>query len=128
MHPFRTAVEARDIDAMVAELAEDVVFHSPVAFTPFAGREAVMGLFEALFRTFEEFEYSDEVTDGDTTMLIFNATVGGKKIQGLDLIRYGDDGKIREFTVMLRPLSGLIAMGEAMKPQVEHLAKGEPPK
>lgn len=128
MHPFRAAVESRDHDALTAALAEDVVFHSPVAFTPFAGRESVSGLFTALLDTFEAFEYSDEISEGDTTMLIFNAQVGGKKIQGLDLLRFDDDGKIREFTVMLRPLSGVIAMGEAMAPKVEHLAKGEPPK
>ena len=39
-HPFRAAVEARDLDGMVEQLAEDVEFHSPVSFRPFVGRGA----------------------------------------------------------------------------------------
>ena len=64
MHPFRAAVEARDQDAMVACLAPDVRFYSPVAFKPFAGRESVNELFWNLFEVFEDFRYIDEL-EGD---------------------------------------------------------------
>lgn len=128
MDKFRQAVEAQDHAAMTAELAETVEFHSPVAFRPFVGLESVSGVLEAVMGTFEEFEYTDELNEGDSTALIFNARVGDKKIQGLDYLRHDDDGKIAEFTVMLRPLSALIAMGEAMAPKVGDLAKGEAPK
>lgn len=127
-HAFRTAVEAQDTAAMTAAMAEDVEFHSPVAFRPFVGRESVAGLFAALMETFEDFEYTDELTEGSTTMLIFNARVGDKKIQGLDLLRHNAAGEVEHFTVMLRPLSALIAMGEAMGPKVTDLAKGDAPK
>ena len=125
---FRAAVEAGDHAAMTAAMAEDVVFHSPVAFRPFVGRETVAGLFTALLDTFESFAYTDELHEGNTTTLVFNASVGGKKIQGIDLMRFDEDGKVYEFTAMLRPLSGLIAMGEAMAPKVGDLAKGDAPK
>lgn len=128
MNPFRKAVETLDHAAMTAAMAEDVEFHSPVAFRPFVGREAVAGLFTALLETFEEFEYTDELHEGNTTALIFNARVGDKKIQGLDFLRHNDAGEVEQFTVMLRPLSALIAMGEAMAPKVAGLAKGDPPK
>ena len=128
MHPFRAAVEAEDQAAMTAVLAEDVVFHSPVAFTPFVGRESVMGVLGAVLDTFSDFSYSDELDAGDTAALIFNARVGDKKVQGLDLLRLNEAGQVAELTVMLRPLSALIAMGEAMAPKVDGLAKGEPPK
>jgi hypothetical protein len=119
---FRAAVEARDIDAMVDALAPDVQFHSPVAHTPFAGREAVRVLFTALLETFENFEYTDELEAGDGThALIFRAYVGDKQLQGLDLMRLNDDGLIQEFTVMIRPASGLMALGQAMAPKVETL-------
>jgi hypothetical protein len=49
--------------------------------------------------------------------------VGDKAVQGLDLIRSGDSGRIKNLTVMVRPLSGLIALAEAMAPKVGHLAK-----
>jgi hypothetical protein len=119
---FRAAVEARDIDAMVDALAPDVQFHSPVAHTPFAGREAVRVLFTALLETFENFEYTDELEAGDGThALIFRAYVGDKQLQGLDLMRLNDEGLIQEFTVMIRPASGLMALGQAMAPKVETL-------
>ena len=64
MHPFRAAVEARDHDAMVACLTDDVLLYSPVAFKPFSGKESVRGLFDALFQVFEDFRYVDEL-EGD---------------------------------------------------------------
>lgn len=128
MHPFRQAVEARDIPAMVAELDPDVRLYSPVAFKPFAGAEAVTELFENLFQVFEDFHYVDELSGENSHALIFRARVNGKDIEGLDHMVFGEDGKVTEFTVMLRPLSGLAAVGEAMAPRVGHLAKDMPSK
>jgi hypothetical protein len=119
--PFREAVEAQDIDAMVAALTPDVEFHSPVAHKPFVGHDAVRGLFKALFETFEDFHYTDEMGDGDTHALVFRAHVGDKQLQGIDLLRLNDDGLIYEFTVLIRPASGLMALGQAMAPKVENL-------
>ena len=58
MHPFRAAVEARDVEAMTATLAPDCQLFSPVAFKPFDGREAVSELFWNLFEVFEDFPTS----------------------------------------------------------------------
>jgi hypothetical protein len=119
---FRAAVEARDVDAMAEALSPDVKFHSPMAHTPFEGRETVRKLFEALFATFEDFHYTDELEGaGGTHALIFRARVGDKQLQGLDLMRLGDDGLIYQFTVMIRPASGLMALGQALAPKVETL-------
>lgn len=112
---------------MTALMAENIEFHSPVAFRPFVGKESVSGVLDAVMSTFEEFEYTDELHEGDVATLIFNARVGEKKLQGIDIVRYNDSGLIEHFTVMLRPLSGVIAMAEAMAPKVTDLAKGEPP-
>jgi hypothetical protein len=126
MHAFRAAVEAQDHAAMTATLAPDVRFHSPVAHRPFAGREAAAGVFAAVLDTFEDFAYTDELEAGDGTLaLVFTARVGDKRVQGLDLLRFGDDGLVEEFTVMIRPLSGIMALGEAMAPKVEGLAKAD---
>jgi hypothetical protein len=119
---FRTAVEARDIDGMVEALSPDVTFHSPMAHTPFEGREMVGKVLAAVLETFEDFEYTDEFGNPDGThALVFRARVGDKQVQGLDLIRLGDDGLIDELTVMIRPASGLMALGQAMAPKVEGL-------
>ena len=59
-HPFRAAAEAQDPDAMAALLAPDAILQSPVAFRPFAGRDAIRELFGVLIDTFEDFRYVDE--------------------------------------------------------------------
>jgi hypothetical protein len=122
-HPFRTAVEQRDQAAMVALMAVDVRFFSPVAFRPFVGRDAVAELFWNLFEVFEDFTYVDELEGEATHALVFTAIVAGKQVQGLDHLRFDGDGLVSEFTVMIRPLSGVVAMAEAMGPRVAHLAK-----
>ena len=123
-HPFREAIEARDLDAASATLAPGVQFHSPVAFRPFDGHEATMGVLRAIMSVFEDFEYTDELESGaNTTALIFRARVGDKSVQGIDYVRMNADGLIEEFTVMLRPVSAIMAVAERMAPKVEGLAK-----
>ena len=126
-HPFRLAVERRDPAAMAALMAPDIRFFSPVAFRPFAGREAVAELFWNLFEVFEDFEYTDELEGDGTHALLFRARVNGRAVEGLDHLVMNDDGLVDTFTVMIRPLSALMAMGEAMAPRVGHLPKDEAP-
>jgi hypothetical protein len=124
MHPFRAAVEAGDIDAGLALFTDDATLDSPVAFKPFVGIEAVGVVLRAVFETFEDFRYTDEFAGDDGThALIFTARVGNKSVQGLDLLRTDDAGRITNLTVMVRPLSGLTALAEAMSAKVGHLAK-----
>jgi hypothetical protein len=123
--PFRDAVLRRDHPGMVDALAPEVVFNSPVAFKPFEGREAVGQVLAAVMATFENFRYTDELAGETAHALIFEARVGDKQVQGIDLLRFDADGKIDDFTVMVRPLSATIALAEAMGPKVGHL-KGAP--
>jgi hypothetical protein len=123
--PFRDAVLRRDHPAMVDSLADGVVFNSPVAFQPFEGRDAVGQVLAAVLETFEDFRYTDELAGETAHALIFEARVGDKQVQGIDLLRFDADGKIEDFTVMVRPLSATIALAEAMGPKVGHL-KGAP--
>src|SRR3954464_4413844 len=118
---FRDAVLARDPPAMVDTLADGVVFNSPVAFLPFEGRDAVGQVLGAVMETFEDFRYTDELAGETAPALVFKARVGTKEIEGIDLLRFDGDGKIRDFTVLVRPLSGTIALAEAMGPKVAHL-------
>lgn len=117
VHPFRSAIEARDLDAAVALLREDVVFNSPVVFTPYKGREAMREILAAVIDVFEDFRYTREIgADGDRDhALMFKARVGEKQLEGCDFIRLDEDGAIEEFTVMLRPMQAVLAVAEAMK-------------
>jgi len=111
---FRAAVERWDIDAVAKLLAPDIVFHSPVTFHPFVGRDTVAPLLALVAQTFEDFRYTDELASDGAHALIFRAAIDGKELEGIDLLRLGDDGLIADFTVMLRPLSGLIPFAQAM--------------
>lgn len=121
---FRAAVESRDLAALNGLFAEDIRFYSPVKFTPFEGKPMVMGLFGVLLRTFEDFRYighfdgtAETSADGAETpsaILLFRTTVNGKQIHGTDLLHFDEEGRIKEFTVMVRPQSAVHALGEAV--------------
>lgn len=121
---FRAAVEKRDLTALEDLFTEDVRFYSPVKFTPFEGRPMVLGLFGVLLRTFEDFRYigrfdgtAQTSTDGGeapSEILLFRAAVAGREVHGIDLLQYDESGRIKEFTVMVRPQSALRALSEAV--------------
>jgi ketosteroid isomerase-like protein len=120
VHPFRAAAEAGDIDAAIGLLADDVVFHSPVVFKPYEGREAVGVLLRAIFTVSEgTVRYVREVASGDDTVLEFVMEVGGREVNGVDMLTVDADGRIADFTVMIRPMSALLAVAEAMRAQLE---------
>jgi SnoaL-like domain len=120
VHAFRSAMEAGDLDAAVALMREDVVFHSPVVFKPYHGREAMRRILEAVLAVFEDFRYVREIGADDARdhALVFEAHVGDKQIEGCDFISLDEDGAIRAFTVMVRPMSGMLAVADAMKAQL----------
>jgi len=115
---FRAAIERRDLDAVGELLASDVVFHSPVTFHPFTGRGAVTRLLAEVAQVFEDFRYTDELTAAGAHALVFRALVGDREIEGIDLLRFDGEGLIAEFTVLLRPLSGLVPFAQAMAERV----------
>ena len=119
---FRTAVESQDLDAMIDALADDIVFHSPITFKPFEGKEAVGMLLGVVFRTFEDFRYTDELDGDEVKALVFKARVGDKEVEGLDLMRFNAEEKIEDFTVMVRPLSAAMALAEAVGKGLEQAA------
>jgi hypothetical protein len=116
---FRAAVERGDFDAAVELLADDVLFRSPVVFKAYEGRETVGTILRTVSGVFEDFRYTDELAGDGVHALIFEARVGDREVQGLDLIRAGGDGRIAEFTVMVRPASGLMALAERMGPALQ---------
>lgn len=92
------------------------VFRSPMAHTPYPGAPVVSMILNTVFGVFEDFHYHRELAtaDGLNVILEFSAKVGAKELKGIDMIRFDERGKIVEFEVMVRPLSGLQALGEEM--------------
>jgi hypothetical protein len=116
---FRAAVEAKDFSRIDDLFAEDVTFRSPVVFKPYEGRDAVRVLLEAIVQVLEDFRYMEHVETGDAAVLVFEAMAGDRQVQGVDILKFGGDGRIAEMTVMLRPMSGVQAVAERMKQLLE---------
>ncbi|MFV9636779.1 nuclear transport factor 2 family protein [Mycobacterium neumannii] len=117
MHEFRRAVESGDLDAVIALCRDDIVFRSPVVFTPYEGRDALRTILAAVMEVFEDFRYVREIGAADARdhALVFQAKVGEKDIEGCDFVRTDEDGAISELTVMVRPLSATLSLAETMK-------------
>jgi hypothetical protein len=124
---FTAAVKARDPQALSDALGEEVVFRSPVVFRAYEGRPVVSAILtEGAMKVFEDFRYVERFEDGDAAALIFKARVGNREVDGLDLLRFDGDGKVAELVVMVRPMSGLNALAEAMGRELERVGIAPP--
>ncbi|SFM70237.1 SnoaL-like domain-containing protein [Pseudonocardia ammonioxydans] len=113
---FRAAIEAGDLDAAVLLCTDDVRFRSPVVHRPYEGRDALRAILGAVFTVFSDFRYVAEFSGEAGHVLEFTAQVGDREVQGIDLLRFADDGRVRELTVMVRPLSAAEALRDRMGP------------
>jgi hypothetical protein len=109
-------VASRDLSELSQLLHPEVTFRSPMAFKPYASAKAVNLILSTVIGVFEDFAYHRELAtdDGLNAVLEFSARVGDKQLKGIDLIRFDAEGRIVDFEVMVRPLSGLQALGEQM--------------
>ena len=117
-HPFAVAIDAGDEDAALATIADSVVFRSPAVYRPYEGRQQVEQILRLVATVFEDFRYTNEWRDGRTTILFFEAHVGDRELQGVDILEDDDEGRIARFTVMIRPLSGLQAVATRMSERI----------
>src|SRR5918994_2152359 len=132
MDEFRDAIESRDQDRVIALMADDVEFRSPVVYRPYHGRETVATILRAVVGVISGFSYTKQIVaaDGDDHALVFRARVGDREVEGCDFVHTNEDGLIDEFFVMVRPLSAARAMseaiGEAMRGEMALAESGDP--
>lgn len=109
-------IAAGDLSRLPELLHPQAVFRSPMAFTPYESAAAVNLILNTVVRVFEDFAYQRELasTDGTDVVLEFSARVGDRQLKGIDMIRFDETGLITDFEVMIRPMSGLQALGEEM--------------
>ena len=109
-------LQTADMSILNELLAEDVVFRSPVAYNPYPGKQVVSFILTNVIQIFENFTYHREFysEDGLNVVLEFSANVGEKKLKGIDMIQFYQQGQIIDFEVMLRPKSGLEALAAQM--------------
>jgi SnoaL-like domain len=115
-HPFAAAWETRDVDAWADALAPGVVLHSPIISKPFQGREAVAELYGVLFDVLGRMEITDAFTTGDAHAFYWRADIGRRQVEGTDLLRHDDQGRVSEIRVMIRPLVDLATFAAAAGP------------
>ena len=122
---WHTMLQNSDMSMLSELLANDVVFRSPVAYQPYVGKQVVFFILTNVIQVFENFTYHREfyTEDGENVVLEFSANVSGKSLKGIDMIRFNGQGKIIDFEVMIRPMSGLAALAEKMG---ERFAKYQP--
>jgi len=116
-------VAEKDVSLLASIIHETAVFRSPFVYTPYEGRHILVFVLSNVLEIFEDFTYQREVisADGRNAFLEFTANIGDKNIKGIDLIRFNEAGLITEFEVMIRPMSGLMALAEKMAPRMAKL-------
>lgn len=116
-------LETRDMSILNELLADDVVFRSPVAYNPYAGKQVVFFILSNVIQVFENFTYHREFLseDGLNVVLEFSASIGEKKLKGIDMIQFNPQGKIIDFEVMIRPKSGLEALAVLMGQRMQNM-------
>lgn len=109
-------VASRDLSNLLSIVHPDAVFRSPMANTAYTSAPALMLALSTVIQVFEDFTYHRQLAtdDGLNIVLEFSARVGDKQLKGIDLVRFNEEGQITEFEVMVRPLSGLQALGAEM--------------
>lgn len=110
-HEFIETLNENILDGI---LAEDVKFHSPFVWKPKEGKMMTKAILVAASQTFQNFRYIREIAENNNFMLEFEAQVGDFTLRGVDIIALGDDGKIIDFEVMVRPANALQTLGMEM--------------
>ena len=123
-HPLESwhrVVRSRDPSGLDALLADDVVFHSPVVHSPQQGRKLTAWYLAAAFRVFSkaDFRYVREIVGATDAMLEFETEIDGVLVNGVDIIRWNEAGRIVDFKVMLRPLKAINLIHQRMAAMLE---------
>ncbi len=109
-------VQTRNVKGLAALLADNCVFHSPVVHTPQVGKAVTLQYLSAAFHVFfnPSFRYVREVAGANDAVLEFQVEIDGISVNGVDMIKWGADGRIVEFKVMIRPLKAINLIHQKM--------------
>ena len=109
-------VEEKNPSGLAELLADDAVFYSPVVHAPQMGKAITIQYLSAAFHVFfnSSFHYVREVVGDQDAVLEFEVEIDGVVVNGVDMIRWNDDGLITEFKVMLRPLKAINLIHQKM--------------
>ena len=120
---WHDVVKTRDMGKLAALLADDVVFHSPVVHTPQRGKAITLLYLQGAMHVLNSahFRYEREIAGPRDAVLEFSTDIDGVLINGIDLIRWDDSGRIVDFKVMVRPLKAVNALHQKMGEMLQKL-------
>ena len=125
---WHQVVRSRDPATLLALLDESVVFHSPVVHTPQRGRtitfQYLMGAMQVLNNA--QFRYEREIVGDGQALLEFSTEIDGIQVNGIDLIRWNEAGRIVDFKVMVRPLKAVNLLHQRMGEMLDRLKPTRP--
>lgn len=114
-------VKSRNTKGLRELLADDVVFHSPVIHTPQVGKAITAHYLAAAFHVFSDgtFQYIREITSPGDAALEFQVEMDGITVNGIDMLKWNDEGQIVEFKVFIRPLKAINLIHQKMAAMLE---------
>ena len=116
LNTWHDLVRTRNTKGLSSLLADEVVFHSPVVHTPQVGKTITLQYLSAAFHVFfnESFQYVRELTGPRDAVLEFQVEIDGVSVNGVDMIKWDDEGKIVEFKVLIRPVKAVNLIHQKM--------------
>lgn len=123
--PLHAALINKDVDALRACLADDVVFRPPTYWKDWEGPETTLAILGHVMELFEDFHYKRIWNDHPDYALEFKTRIGDLDAEGVDLITLNEDGKVAEFTVVMRPIKTVEALRRHMTERFQKAAMAE---
>ena len=113
---WHTVFKSQELDKLDKIIADNAVFTSPVVFKPMEGKEIKKMYLFAAGQSFnmDKFKYIREVHDGTNSVLEFETFIDDISVNGVDMIKWNNEGKIIDFKVMIRPLKAVQKVQEKM--------------
>jgi SnoaL-like protein len=116
---WHALAEARDPSRLDALLADDVTFHSPAVHRTQEGKALTTAYLSAAIVVLgPTLTYVREWYAEGSAVLEFRAELDGLTVHGVDMLSWGPDGRLTDFTVMVRPFKGLQKLVELMAAQL----------
>jgi hypothetical protein len=114
VHAFTDAMQRKDREAMLSHMTDDILLKTPLAATPFKGKDAIRPVVSALLSVVDAIDFREVLQGPDHVAAFFGLTVGPHELDGVDVWRLDDGGFIREMTVLWRPLPAAVAVEKAL--------------
>ena len=119
---WHEVVKNRDYNLLTEILHKDVIFYSPVVYSPQRGKDITMQYLMAASEVFNSsnFKYIKEINNQNLASLEFTLTIEDTEINGVDLISWNNASLITEFKVFIRPLQGVNLIHKLMQQMLEN--------